>query len=84
MFLLLDQIYGDPLRLKTSHIAYNGNEDRGIGNITTTGMICTCQGSSCSCIGKSEAHCVWEEEERCIESEALGQNGIYIRFRCLK
>ena len=62
--------------LKTSHIVDNGNDDPGIGNITTTGMICTCQGSSCSCIGKTEAHCVWEEEDRCIEPEALVQNGI--------
>jgi hypothetical protein len=72
------------LRLKTSHIATNGNEDPGIGNITTNGMICTCQGSSCSCIGKSEAHCVSEEEEKCIESEALVNNGIYKRTLLLK
>ena len=63
-----------------SHEERDKNAPPGIGKIKTNGMICTCQGSACSCIGASDAHCVWEEDEQCIEPEALVHNGICKRI----
>lgn len=64
-------------------MTYNKNKNLspGIGTIKTKGMICTCQGMTCSCIGKNEAHCVWEQDEICIESGALTSNGKHFRFQ---
>ena len=71
-----EKIYGDPLRLKYNRNE-NSNSPPGLGTIKTKGMICTCQGVTCSCIGKNEAHCVWEEDEKCVDLKALPNNGKY-------
>ena len=44
-------------------------------------MICTCQGSSCSCIGKNDAHCIWEEDDKCIDLDAVTENGMNLHIK---
>ena len=84
MFLFIPEgVYADPLRIMISNDNnVNGihNGDLGIGTVKTEGMICTCQGSSCSCIGKNDAHCLWEDDGMCINSVDLNKNG---EFGCL-
>ena len=38
-----------------------GSTKRGFGHVTTEGLICTCQGHSCSCIGPKDAGCILQD-----------------------
>ena len=63
------------------HTGNKAEDNTGIGNINTQGMICTCQGSSCSCIGENDAHCIWEEDDKCIELDAITENGMNLHIK---
>ena len=80
---IIANIIADPLRLITTsdHSKTNINHNSvGIGVIKTEGLICTCQGASCSCIGKNDAHCLWEEDGKCIEAINPSQNSKNVIF----
>ena len=69
-FSKLGEVNGDPLGIifdqsTTEHSHF------GIGTIKSEGMICTCQGYSCSCIENRDAHCIWELDGLCLDHDAI-------------
>ncbi len=73
MLFVSENIQGDPRR----HNRIGGRAHvptLGFGTIDTEGMICTCQGYSCSCVGVKEAHCVLEDYNQCLDGETSFDN----------
>ena len=83
LFISLGEINGDPLGT-IFHQSTAEHSLFGIGTIKTEGMICTCQGYSCSCIENRDAHCIWEQDGHCIDHDPMKGKGIISYFRSIE
>ena len=83
IFLPLGEVNGDPLGT-IFHQSTAEHSLFGIGTIKTEGMICTCQGYSCSCIENRDAHCIWEQDGHCIDHDPMKGKGIISYFRSIE
>ena len=83
LFISLGEINGDPLGT-IFHQSTAEDSLFGIGTIKTEGMICTCQGYSCSCIENRDAHCIWEQDGHCIDHDSMKGKGVISYFRSIE